>query len=510
MKRFVCHSLLALVGALALAFPAWAATPTLFYYRATSDYFNSGVGASVFHTPLPDHQVGHPGNCILYAFRVDNTGGTHAISSVTDTAGNTYTQAKAITGGLNSDYYLYHADNINSTANKEIKVTFTTASATFFESIAAEYYNTTTTPIDGTAQGQTTATGVAHNAGTAVGANGDLVVSFAFYGDGLPYLGTTITKDTTAGTVLNTVDLGEGSASQQVAATAAVNPAFTWSPDPSVCVLAIALLPGTTGTAPGTGIRIIGIQDYASAKSISSFVVQWPTSRGNLLIANWSGEDVSQTVFSNITAITDTPGNTWVSRVTQNGNPNGGASKTDSSEQILDTGNATTTTSQTNKLTVTLANASNATFPNVLQLYEVANAAASPFDATAAGQKTDNNAAAWTFDSVSITPTTANGLIIYCENQFGGTAEGSTESAGAGVHNFDAPWALQADGGGTLFAEDRAFAHTYNSDSGVAHTWRIGPGSATAPGGWVAVAAAYKGAAAATATPTRTLLGVGQ
>src|SRR5262249_13945420 len=190
-------------------------------------------------------------------------------------------------------------------------------------------------------------------------------VSFGFYGDGLPWGGTTVTQDT--GNTLITADTGMGSGTEQIveSSSGTFNPAFTFFPDATVAVLTIALKAGSGGTAPGAGIRIVGIQDFTTALNLSSFVTQWPTNFGNLLLANWSGQGPDATTPTTITGITDTAGNTWTSRVTQAGNTTGCASScTISTEQILDTGNATTITSQSNNITVTLANASSTTFQN--------------------------------------------------------------------------------------------------------------------------------------------------
>ena len=133
----------------------------------------------------------------------------------------------------------------------------------------------------------------------------------------------------------------------------------------------------------------------------NNFTLQTP-STGNLLVLQWIG-------ICDISAVSDSNHNNYISTGPPLGNSSGGFS---GDLQTFYVGSALTSTSLEGP-TITLGNVSACGSSSNALLYDIAGAAASPYDsvagrATATGQQTVSGP----LTTVSITPSTPNGLII--------------------------------------------------------------------------------------------------
>lgn len=477
-----------------IAQPTGAGVPTLVQYRCTCQNDGASTSCSVWHVPFPN--VSLSGNCLLIGFMASL--GAQTLTSVKDDLGNSFTSVQTFHGASGQDYWLYALPNC-AAGVKEVVITFTGVVSAFMAQLAEFYNVATSSPTDGTATGAETASGVAHQPGSITTvSDGDVIWSVAFQTGSVRWDGALLAPGD--GQTLVAVESGYGSMQQYgIQAThAAINPIFYPLGDNTWGMVACALKAATAGTAPAAGIRVFGIQDYSVAASATAMTIQQPCT-GNLCVTSWDGYCGTAGTNCQVSSITDTQGNTWTSRVAQDQLVNG-VGTVSYSQQILDTGAATTQPSPHYLETVTINHPSGG---STLQFFDIVGAASAPFD-TAVGAINTVVETHATFNTVAITPTTSNGLVIVCENQDTGTVQAGT---GGTTYKFTSAWGKEMTGGFNSLLEDRGTAHTYNTTTAQITYGFTVDATAGQPGFWAAVAAAYVAAPASAVPYARTIKG---
>ena len=162
--------------------------------------------------------------------------------------------------------------------------------------------------------------------------------------------------------------------------------------------LAIALKSSTSGTAPASGMRIVHLQEESIPPGVyGPYHLEFPSS-GNLLITS----SVDGPNFD-ISAVSDNDGNAH----TQIGSPfNDGSTSGDL--QTFYAANAKTS----DTLMLDFSMSGDPLGGSTFFLYDVTGAAASPYDSAAGRQTATMPTGSGTLDGPTITPSTANGLII--------------------------------------------------------------------------------------------------
>lgn len=286
------------------------ATPGL-VFRISTAMESTVTAPSSFTLAVPNTGAG---NCLVLFFQT-GTASTVGATPVSDDQGNTWAQAKTVSG--NQNLYCYVATNVAANTTK-ITISFTAGDA--FDQIEySEWYNISTaavaTALDGTGSAGTVAGSPVATGAITTTTDGDLVLQWVTC-DG----GTAVNTSFTAGSgftflTANTVvgeDVTHGgpfvtSAVQyQVQTThGSITPSMTLvgGTSPSSDTLAIALKSASAGTAPGAGIRVAGIQKSPFSTSRSSITLQFPHT-GNLIVAQSTHDHA-------ISTITDGDSNTW-------------------------------------------------------------------------------------------------------------------------------------------------------------------------------------------------------
>lgn len=315
--------------------------------------------------------------------------------------------------------------------------------------------------------------------------------------DGGTFNGTSISAAT--GFTPLSVDLQVGSFDQYKVLTntdGPISPTCTPSGSKTWASLAIAFLSGD-GTLPSTtAMRIVNVaHTLVGALSTVSTAAPIPLcfpSRGNLLVALWNSPG------GYITGITDSASNTWsVPSGAKSFNPSGGY------QQLLYAANATTSATLHN-ITISTGNS----FQQMFVIYDVVNAASSPFDT--ATNTTGNATSTGAITGSSITPSSSGGIVFSGIAIFSGTINGMTVNNGTpyadlAVNNLDTD---NPGGGGSPNSpldEDNGYGHVYNANtSSITFSWPLTTGSPAA-GYWSSVAASFISAGIADLSTTFTL-----
>jgi hypothetical protein len=447
-----------------------SSAPVLVQHVSTPNTDNLvGVGGTPnFFVSLP--HLTQAGNCLIVA--VQTVAG--ATITVSDDKGSTYVAGPAITDTANGQMAaLFYALNIPAGVSK-ITIAFSGTLGSFVSAVVSEFANiATTAAADGQAASISTASGTTWDTGNITTTAPGLIYYAAFEDGGFAV--TSFTPG--AGFTLLSADVQDRMVAQYAVKLAAgtINPSVVTDSSGGRICLAIALKSAVAGSVP-SGIGIRRVQWYGQASAPTSRTIQFPC-QGNLLVANVANVD-----GNSLTSITDSNGNTWVKGPSA-------ANTLAGRVEIWYAANAVTSPT----MTVTF-NRPGVSDTSIL-LYDIANALAAPFDAsnTAIG-----TAATATFDTVTLTPTAAPGIIICAEDQNAGTITGVV---GAGFR-FTSPYWQGQDGGYTHFTLDRGTADFPYTDT-TARTFTFT--DVRAPAEWTAVAASFKGQAGTTnvtVTPT--------
>ena len=386
---FLC--LVFAVGIFLPSHAAQAATPTLVQHVSSGRDNTGGYTNPNLKITLPNAALAN--NALLLAVESDSG---LTIGTPTDDKGNWWSAGPARTD-TGQSIALFVATGVLA-GTRVITVPFTgNVGISSMSAVVSEYYNVaTTTAIDtsGSAAGQSI------NLTTAV--DGDLIWQA---GNDITTLDPNLTSITKgSGFTLLTANREGGKVAQyQVQGThGAVTAAFTTSGSDAWQSVAIALKPGSVGTAPGPGIRIVHVQHELF--NAATHTVQFP-STGNLLVGTWTSPDVT------ITAITDGNSNTWSTGVSsiQGGD----------TAQIFYAANATPGTDLT--ISPTYSGASGG--DSFLVLFDVTGAAASPHDVDHTNSGNQTSAGNLTADTIA--PTTPNGLVFNVTTIFTHTINGT-------------------------------------------------------------------------------------
>jgi hypothetical protein len=281
--------------------------------------------------------------------------------------------------------------------------------------------------------------------------------------------------------------------------TAALNPAMTLGSGQHWASVAVFLTTGQTGSVP-TGMRIVHLDHQSVATSNTPGDVQFTTpthfqipSSGNLIVAMMGGGYQGQT----ITSLTDSNSNSWQ----QAGSVyqfSGGSANT---VQTMYAGNA----NASNNLAVTVKwSGTNGDF-NIL-FYDIAGAAAQPFDTANGTTGTATNFGSYT-PPFTISAAAAGELVLSDIIVDFNTVSGMTQSG----QLFDADWfSGEAPSGPQPLDQNNGWGHFVSvSSSAINFTWsqlysagqcNCGNGSFS---NYAAMAAAFKpGSGAAPLPPT--------
>src|SRR5436309_2687330 len=349
--------------------------------------------------------------------------------SVIDDRANTYVPGPT-NGSGDPTVSLFYA--LNATAGvQHITVSFAGGSVNYVAAVASEWYNIAlSNAFDGGSQSGNASATSTWAAGTfTTGASGDLVYQVAVDRGGFePYASFTAGS----GFTLASADLLEGMVAQYVVQrrAGAVSPTLTVNGSGGYASAAIALKAAAAGTPPGSGIRIV--HTYVSGSPL----------------ANGQGGSV----------------------------------------QMYYAAHATTSSS----MTMTLRFPSASTFGSSLVVYDVAGAAASPFDASNAA--TGIQVSGGDVPTVSLTPAGPGELVIAHGDQNTATITGLVGSG----YLFDYPtWVGQDEGGpggaGNGFTLDSHAGHYYTTDaSQLTFVWT----ETRFVLAWETIPAAFKGASA--------------
>jgi hypothetical protein len=378
---------------------------------------------------------------------------TAATATITDNIGtNTWVDGPTSTGGSRKIMLKFVLGVAGGTQHLTLTLTAPSANVHFR---CSEFYNVaTSSAVDGTPTSASNVTGPTVAAGPiTTTVNGDLIYHYGV-DDANLCCGNAVTSFV-VGPNFNLLpsDRHLGFFAQyQVQATAGtINPTMTAnqsSHDPFGSA-AIAFKAASAGTAPGPNIRILRELQTNNNASGNDFTIQWPCS-GNLTVFS-QGESNN---YHTITSITDTNINLFTAVSRSPGEP-----------YMYYAANTNCSTPNTRTMVVH-GNVGGSTASDVI--YDIANAAASPFDNRASGFDNQNpNVAtascvlnsASTDHAPDITPIAAPGMAIVVAEEGTGPR---CDLYGAG-YVMDSGWYTGATDDSTLMDNGNGYGHYYYS-----------------------------------------------
>ena len=476
----VMFLLAAAVIALGSSVSATAGTPTLIQHVASSaNPVGVGISGNNFKIPLPN-SVGS-GNAIILGISYPNG----SSPTITDNNGNTWPTTAAVSanagpgGNISSIWVLPNANAGQTT----ITVSFASAIIPF-NYVVSEFNNVATaSPINGTSAtvgaGPSLTTG-SFTPGNNDGNGGNLIWNYYAVSGGasgnptswVPGSGFTLLD---ADIAWNT-NQGFPHATQYLVQTTAapINPGITATADTNFFNgVAVALKAASAGTAAPAGIHINKIIHQTTNVPPATWTLQEPAT-GNLRVL----ATANSSALTNITSVTDSDGGVWTKIQPASDEP-----------QIWYSAN---TTANPN-LTVTIHGAAGPTI--TVLFYDILGAAANPLDVAAGAPSTDVSNQTTVNNMPSITPTTANGLVIAVMGLGQGPGLGLNTGAPTGAV-FDLvtyTGELDLD----LMENADGQAHLYNTSTATVNwNWHI---TANPNNSAFATAVAFK---SATAAPT--------
>jgi hypothetical protein len=261
--------------------------------------YNTGWSAGT--TTFVNNYIGPQTAGNLNAVAIQLSGTTNTVSSVTDSAGNTYTKAIGPVRGSTATVYIYYAKNIASSAAGN-EVTVTTGSNTSYVWIDLSEYRglDTTSPVDGTpASGSGSTTAVATGSVTTTHAC-DVLYS-ATVTDGVV---------TATGTNYRMRNQGWGNVVEDrvVSTTGSYTGTMTQqSTDPYVS--ALVAFKKNSGTIAQNSIRKVQWNSREPANWVTSQTINFLSAQtaGNLNVVSITSYDE----YLSVTSVTDTAGNTY-------------------------------------------------------------------------------------------------------------------------------------------------------------------------------------------------------
>jgi hypothetical protein len=409
------------------------------------------------------------GNCIVVGFQYSNMSGVRA--SVSDDQGNSYSAPVQSTDG-NQIVNLSYALNVAPGAQR-ITITFSGGSPTYVSALASEFYNVASaSAIDGYSGNYASGSSVSAGAITP-SVSGDLIYQYAIQ-DGSSSAINAWTQGANPWVLLSADLLDSSAAQYQVQSTAAaITPTLGMAPAQSFLSIALALKPASAGTAPPAGIRVVRVEHNAVPQYTSSPIrLQFPAT-GNLLVVSWIGAP-----GIDITGVTDGNGNGYASTGAAFGYGVSG------DNQIYYAAGAATSSTMTGP---TLATTGSQIGGSTAVLFDIRGAASAPYD-SAAGRATasGNVSSGESVTGVTVSPTTANGLIITSigidSNTIVGVSPGNLLSTVPAP--VSSPNPVDQNNGWALFYNSTAGPETFvwTSQGGAVDNWAaIGVAFTAAP-----------------------------
>jgi hypothetical protein len=424
-----------------------------------------GYGVSEYDLRLPNATMS--GNCVIVGFQYSATAG--ATASVSDDKGNSYSTPLSNSDG-NQIVNLSYALNVKAGAQK-ISITFSGGTPAYVSALATEFYNiATSSALDGSSGNAGTGTSVTAGSFTP-STSGDLIYQYAVQDSSSNPM--TSWSQGASPWVLLSSDILDGSAAQyQVQTTAAaINPTMGMAPSQNFNSVAIALKAANAGSAPPSGIRVARVQHHSIQDASSTVHMQFPCT-GNLIVLAWIGAP-----GHDITGVTDENNNAYVSQGSAYGYGLSGDS------QIYYVANAATSTTMTGP-TITTTNTDSAGSTAVM--FDVIGAATSPYDLLE--EASGSQSSAGNVTAVTISPSTANGLVITTIGVDSNTINGlATGTPGNFLSAIPTPMT-----GENPVDENNGWALWYNPSAAAGtFVWTTEGGAVN---GWASVAVAFKAA----------------
>jgi len=440
------------------------------------NFSNGGI----YTMKLPGWSVGGTTLAVFFSSGVA-TGSTCAYS-VADDQSNTYTAGPTSTDSTNTRFaYAFYAPNTTAFVHRIYITNSCGAAVIYFSPIVVEISNVAVSPADGAGNGH--AVGTASTTLTAgsitPGTNGDILFMYVANTTATTTLYSPGSQSGITWALLRADTNRVGQALQWgvQATAAAINPTMSMAGSGSGYVaVTMAFKPAYSGNTPPPGIRIVGSQHETLVSGLSSTpTFQFPCS-GNLIVGGFifGGGD--------ITAVSDTNGNTWTieTPVTVSG----------SYGQFIHAPAANTTLSCSNNMTVTVTlsgTASNGT----LVLWDLINSQRNALDQAVVSNNGNQTSTGSTLSTVSITPTTGEGIAFSLVGLDQNTAteltsptNGLSESAYYTGENISGPtYADENDGFGNM---------RYRSTAALSYIWSLSSNS-LAVDLWFAQAIAFRG-----------------
>ena len=465
MKRFQLILVLVL-----LPLATQAQSPTLVQH-VTGPTANLQIGT--YTLPLPNPTLS--GNLLIVSVATDNPAPTVTVS---DNKNNAYTPGPS--GSGNENLQLWYATG--STAGVDtITVTISPATA-YVQVVFSEFYNvTTSSAADGMCTGLSgLSTTVACSSAITTSSNGDLIYQVGWADGGV--VPTSWNQGSSPWAFLSGgVDIASGSsiggfaAQYQIQTThGSITPSMTTAPSTQFDTMAIAFRAATAGTAPSAGIRIVSAY-HAEESQVgnSPFVLQCPTT-GNLIVVAWIGAPEIA-----LTGVTDGNGNIYTLPGSDFNAAGGGD---------LRFAYAASATSSSTMTGPNLAFSGPNQGGSTAIIYDVIGAATSPYDTTAGNPTvtaTDSGTGTHQVRTVSITPSTTNGLV------FSEMGVNSNQVIGVTPGNFIAATDNNEGSSGDM-DENNGWSAQYNTTtSQITYSYTITGGAAS---GWGAMAVAFEAA----------------
>lgn len=447
----------------------FAQTPTLVQHISSGRDNTQGYSNPTFKFFLPNPTL--PGNCLILRFDHDTSLTT---SSVKTDKGDTFSAGPSITTGGHALQTYYVAA---STGSQIISiVTAGTVESNMDEASGdlSEFYNTSCV-ID--TSGSSSSRSVTLNPTVT----NDLIWQSA---DDISSITPTITSMTVgSGYTMLQGNVSQGTFAQYKTGSSAGPQAvsFQTSDSDSWQSAAIAFKSALTGTAPPTsGIRVVNV--YGETFGNSTHTMYVPCS-GNLLIGMWSSPAVT------ISGAHSSPSGTW--------SPGSSSDEVGSLFAQIFYGQGMNCNS-TLTMTPTYSGPGCCGL-NFLVMVDVAGASTSAHDVDVT--KTGDQTSGSTLSTGSLTPTTANGLVVGSTAWWGCTTTGASPGifAGAVTNSGNSDVCAPTNTTNSTLNEDNGLALYYNpSTAPVSITYtNTGPVSQ-----WAAVTSAFKAGSGVTQNPT--------
>lgn len=429
-----------------------AGVPTLVQHTSTG---SSAAAGGPFFICYPNKTLAN--NFLLAIVTTErNVGNT---LTITDDGSNTWTMCTGYP--IDDTFYrqTWIAYHVNTGANVN-KVTFTfgsTPQPINFSAELLEYYNVaTSSPQDGSGGNNVlqNATPLITCGSFTPGTAGDLIIAYSFdanintippsYAPGPGFIPLTMHNgEAQLGKILmHTIQATSGA----INPTAVMNGCTDF-----VDSYAVAFKSATSGTAPSASAMRV-VTRWETLVSVTSPTLQFPTV-GNLFFAQ-------STFYPNAvswTVMTSNLGNTWTYDVGAN---------TTIYPQFWHCANATPSTTFTVAPTL-------GTWYLTMYMYDIVNAATSPFDTTAGfpqQNKTNSANAPLTMNTATITPTRANGVVFCAMSNGHGPTTGVTSPTGAFMDSDTYTGQVDADN----MCNADGYSHVYpTTTSTLTWTWTM-------------------------------------